>query len=83
MQRCRMTSLLLSKRGSITLPPKMRRQLVLSASAHRMLLAKMEDGGVFLQPATSMPVREIPLHQMQQSIEGDEEGVEAFCNRMP
>ncbi len=82
MQYCRMTALLLSKRGSITLPPEIRRQLGLSSSAHPMLLAKMQDGGVFLQPATAMPVRDIPLDQMQQWIKDDEEGAEIFWNKM-
>ena len=80
MQYYRMTALLLSKRGNITLPAEMRCQLGLGASAHPMLLARMQDGGIFLQPATAMPVRDIPLDQMQQWIKDDEEGAEVFWN---
>ncbi len=81
MQHYRMTALLLSKRGGITLPSEMRRQLGLSASAHPMLLAKVQDGGIFLQPATAMSVRDISLDQMQQWIADDEEGGAAFWNK--
>ena len=73
-----MTALLLSKRGSITLPPEMRRLLGLDVSTHPMMLAEIQDGGVFLRPATAMPVRDIPLHQIEQWIADDEEGAEAF-----
>lgn len=73
-----MTALLLSKRGTITLPSEMRRKLGLHASAHPMLLAKIQDGGIFLQMASALPVRDIPLHQIEQWIAEDEQDAELF-----
>ena len=77
-----MTALLLSKRGSITLPPEMRRQLGLHISDRPMMLAEIREGGLFLQPASAVPVRDIPLNQMKQWIEEDEKDAEAFWDKM-
>ncbi len=46
-----------------------------------MMLAELRDGGVFLQPAAALPVRDIPLEQMQKWIAEDEEGAEVFWNK--
>lgn len=76
-----MTPLRLSKNGSITLPLEMRRQLGLDTAIHSMVLAEIENGGIFLRPVTAIPVRDIPLDQIQSWIEDDEEGAEIFLTR--
>jgi len=43
-----------------------------------MMLMELRDGGVFLHPATAMPVRDIPLKQIQQWIAADEADAEGF-----
>ncbi|MFI0348103.1 MAG: AbrB/MazE/SpoVT family DNA-binding domain-containing protein [Chthoniobacterales bacterium] len=73
-----MTVLPISKRGSITIPPEIRRLLGLDDAPHPMMLAEVQDGGLFLRPATAMPVRDIPRDQIQQWIADDEDGAEAF-----
>jgi bifunctional DNA-binding transcriptional regulator/antitoxin component of YhaV-PrlF toxin-antitoxin module len=60
LQHYRMTSIPVSKRGTITLPPEMRRKLGLDAAEHPMMLVELRDGGIFLQPAEVLPVRGIP-----------------------
>ena len=43
-----------------------------------MMLVEMRNGGVFLQPAEAMPVRDIPLETLQEWIAEDERGAEGF-----
>lgn len=76
-----MTAIAISKRGTITLPPEFRKALGLSSTDYPMMLAELRDGGVFLQPASAIPVRDIPLAQMQKWVAEDEEGAEAFWDK--
>jgi hypothetical protein len=46
-----------------------------------MMLAELRDGGVFLQPAEAVPVRDIPLTTMKQWIEEDERDASRFWNK--
>ena len=78
MQHCGMTTLALSKRGSLTLPPALRRKLGLDKLANPMLLVEERDGGLFLQPAVALPVRDIPKAQIQAWIARDETEMKAF-----
>ncbi len=71
-----MTAIPISKRGTITLPPEIRRALGLDSVEHPMLLVELRARGVFLQPA--MPVREIPLETLQEWIAEDERDAEGF-----
>jgi len=73
-----MTAIPVSKRGTITLPPEMRRALGLNAAENPMMLVEMRNGGVFLQPAEAMPLRDIPLETLQEWIAEDERGAESF-----
>jgi bifunctional DNA-binding transcriptional regulator/antitoxin component of YhaV-PrlF toxin-antitoxin module len=75
MQHCGMTATIpLTKRGSLTLPPQMRRKLGLDKLRHPMLLVEERDGGLFLQPAVTLPVRDIPKGKIQEWIaRGDAE----------
>ncbi len=76
-----MTAIPVSKRGTVTLPPEIRKSLGLDVSAYPMMLAELRDGGVFLQPAEAVPVRDIPLTTMKQWIEEDERDASRFWNK--
>ncbi len=78
MQHCGMTTLVLSKRGSLTLPPALRRKMGLDKLRHPMLLVEERDGGLFLQPAVALPMRDIPKAQIQAWIARDEAEMTAF-----
>lgn len=73
-----MTAIPVSKRGTITLPPEMRRALGIEQAENPMMLVEMRDGGVFLQPAEAMPVRDIPLEILQEWIAEDERDADRF-----
>ena len=73
-----MTAIAISKRWTITLPPEIRKGLGLEGADHPMMLMELRDGGIFLHPATAMPVRDIPLKQMEQWIAADEADTERF-----
>jgi bifunctional DNA-binding transcriptional regulator/antitoxin component of YhaV-PrlF toxin-antitoxin module len=81
LQYCSMTAIAVSKRGTITLPPEIRKRLGLDVSAHPMVLAELREGGVFLQPAEAMPVRDIPLAKMKAWIEEDERDAGRFWEK--
>jgi bifunctional DNA-binding transcriptional regulator/antitoxin component of YhaV-PrlF toxin-antitoxin module len=78
MQHCGMTTLPLSKRGSLTLPPALRRKLGLDKLRNPMLLVEEREGGVFLHPATAVPVRDIPNKKIQAWIARDEAEMKVF-----
>lgn len=78
LQYCGMTAIPVSKRGAITLPPEVRRALGLDAAENPMMLVELRNGGVFLQPAEAMPVRDIPLETLQKWIAEDERDTEKF-----
>jgi hypothetical protein len=46
-----------------------------------MMLLEMQNGGIFLQPAEAMPVRDIPLETMQKWIAEDERDSESFWKK--
>jgi bifunctional DNA-binding transcriptional regulator/antitoxin component of YhaV-PrlF toxin-antitoxin module len=73
-----MTAIPVSKRGAITLPPEVRRALGLDAAENPMMLVELRNGGVFLQPAEAMPVRDIPLETLQKWIAEDERDAGKF-----
>jgi hypothetical protein len=81
MQHCGMIAIPVSKRGTITLPPDMRRKLGLDAAEHPMMLVELRDGGVFLQPAEALPVRDIPEETLQGWIAEDEKDAEDFWRK--
>ncbi len=72
MQYCRMTATLtMTKRGGLTLPPAMRRKLGLDKLRNPLLLVEERDGGLFLQAAAALPVRDIPAAKIQQWLAQD------------
>jgi bifunctional DNA-binding transcriptional regulator/antitoxin component of YhaV-PrlF toxin-antitoxin module len=78
LQRCGMTAIPVSKRGTVTLPPEIRRSLGLDSAQNPMVLVELREGGVFLQPAEAMPVRDIPESTLQAWIAEDERDAEGF-----
>ena len=72
-----MTTLALSKRGSLTLPPDLWRKMGLDKLSNPMVLVEERDGGLFLQPAVAMPVRDLPKAQIQAWIARDEADMKA------
>ncbi len=81
MQCYSMISIPVSKRGTITLPPDMRRSLGLDAAEHPMMLVELRDGGVFLQPAAALAMRDIPEDTLKQWIADDELNAEKFWRK--
>lgn len=78
MHPCSMTTLPLSKRGSLTLPPELRRKMGLDKLPNPMVLVEEREGGLFLQPATAVPVRDIPKAQIRAWIARDKADMKAF-----
>ena len=76
-----MTAIPVSKRGTITLPPDMRRKLGLDAAEHPMMLVELRDGGIFLQPAEALPLRDIPEATLREWITEDETGADPFWRK--
>lgn len=76
-----MITLPVSKRGTITLPPEMRRRLGIDAAEHPMMLVEMKDGGVFLQPAEALPIRDIPEETLREWIAADEKDGKKFWRK--
>ena len=73
-----MTALPISKRGTITLPPELRSKLGLSSIEHPMVLVEERGGGLFLQPATPVPIRNFSKQRMLQWIKEDEAAMKHF-----
>ena len=79
MQRCGMTmTLTLSKRGSLTLPPELRRKLGLDKLREPLVLVEEREGGLFLQPAVALPVRDLPKDKIARWLDRDEAEMKAF-----
>ena len=73
-----MTTLALSKRGSLTLPPALRRKMGLDKLRNPLLIVEEREGGLFLLPAVAMPVRDLPKAQIQAWIARDEAEMKTF-----
>lgn len=80
MQRCDMTTTLpVSKRGALTLPPNLRRKLGLDQLSSPMVIIEEREGGLFLQPAAAMPMRDIPKETIARWIARDEAEMRQFA----
>ena len=73
-----MTTITMTKRGSVTIPPAFRRRLGVSRLPNPLFIVEERDGGLFLQPATAVPVRELSRGQLQEWIADDEAGMAAL-----
>jgi bifunctional DNA-binding transcriptional regulator/antitoxin component of YhaV-PrlF toxin-antitoxin module len=79
MQHYGMTiTLPVSKRGSLTLPPAVRQKMGLDKLLNPMVLVEEREGGLFLQAAVALPVRDLPKKQIEQWIARDEAEMAAF-----
>jgi bifunctional DNA-binding transcriptional regulator/antitoxin component of YhaV-PrlF toxin-antitoxin module len=67
-----MVALQVSKRGTITLPPYIRRKLGLDRISNPMVIIEEQRGGILLQPAVPMPVRRFSAKQIKDWIQEDE-----------
>ena len=72
------TTLALSKRGSLTLPPDLRRKMGLDKLQNPMVVVEERDGGLFLQAAVACPVRDLPKGQIERWVVRDEADMAAF-----
>ena len=68
----------ISKRGSVTLPHSLRRSLGLVGLENPMLIASEVGGKLVLEPATAIPVRDIPKKTIRKWISEDEAAMKAF-----
>jgi bifunctional DNA-binding transcriptional regulator/antitoxin component of YhaV-PrlF toxin-antitoxin module len=67
-----------SKRGSITLPPELRKKLGIDQIENPMLMVGEKDGSLVLEPATAIPLRDIPESKIKKWISEDEQALESF-----
>ena len=61
-----------SKRGTITIPPEIRKKLGVDRIDNPMLLIEEQDGKLYFEPAAAIPVRNIPKSKIQSWIKKDE-----------
>ena len=66
------TAIQVSSRGTITLPPGVRRRLRLDTKEHSILFVEERPDGIFLHPAVTVPVRNIPAKTIKQWVKDDE-----------
>ncbi len=79
MQCCSMAAIIpISKRGTITLPPAIRRKLALNRVKNPMMLVEEKDGRIILEPAATLPLRDIPKGTIDAWISEDEAALDAF-----
>lgn len=73
------TTLPVSKRGALTLPPDLRRKLGLDRLSSPMVIVEEREGGLFLQPAAAVPMRDIPKETIARWIARDEAEMAQFA----
>ena len=66
------TAVQVSSRGTITLPPGLRRRLGLDRKEHSILFVEERPDGIFLHPAVTVPLRNIPAKTIRQWVMDDE-----------
>lgn len=69
---CMSTAINISPRGTITLPIGLRRKLGLDQKYHSVLIAEERSDGIFLHPAITVPIRDIPAATIQKWVKQDE-----------
>jgi len=75
------TTLPINKRGGLTLPPFLRRKLGLEGIDNPLVIVEEREGGIFLQPAAAIPVRDISKAQLARWISRDEAEMKAFTGK--
>lgn len=67
-----MVTLQITKRGSVTIPPDLRKRLGLDHIKNPLVVVEERDGGLFLQPAAAVPIRSFPRTTIDGWIRADE-----------
>jgi bifunctional DNA-binding transcriptional regulator/antitoxin component of YhaV-PrlF toxin-antitoxin module len=62
----------ISPRGTLTLPIGLRRKLRLDRE-HAVLLVEERADGIFLHPAVTVPIRDLPAAKIKQWVKDDED----------
>ncbi len=78
MLLCSMEAIQISKRGTLTLPPKLRARLGLDKVANPMVLVEERDGGLFLMPSTAVPIHSLSAETLAEWIKDDETELQAL-----
>lgn len=68
----------ISKRGTFTIPPEIRKRLGVDQLENPMMLVDERDGKLYLEPAAAIPVRDIPKAILRGWIKSDEAEMAAF-----
>ena len=68
----------ISKRGTVTIPPEIRKKLGVDRLDNPMLLVEEKDGRLYFEPAAAIPVRDIPKSKLQSWIKEDEAEMATF-----
>jgi bifunctional DNA-binding transcriptional regulator/antitoxin component of YhaV-PrlF toxin-antitoxin module len=66
------TAIAISPRGTLTLPIEIRRKLGLDKK-HALVLAEERSDGIFLHPAITVPIRDIPAATIKKWVKDDED----------
>jgi bifunctional DNA-binding transcriptional regulator/antitoxin component of YhaV-PrlF toxin-antitoxin module len=69
---CMPTTIQISPRGTITLPIGLRRRLKLDRNDRSILLVEERPDGIFLHPAVTVAVRDIPASTIKKWVRDDE-----------
>lgn len=67
-----------SKRGTVTLPPELRRKFGFDRMDNPLVIIEERDGEMLLRPATAVPVRDLPKNVIEGWIADDEAGMLEF-----
>ncbi len=70
-----------SKRGTVTLPPDIRRKLGLDRMENPLVIIEERDGAVVLQPAAAIPVRDLPKETLQAWVAEDEAAMQEYRSK--
>jgi bifunctional DNA-binding transcriptional regulator/antitoxin component of YhaV-PrlF toxin-antitoxin module len=68
----------ISKRGSLTIPPALRRKLGIDKVPSPLVVLTERDGGLFIQFAAAVPVRDIPRSVIESWVREDQADASAF-----
>jgi bifunctional DNA-binding transcriptional regulator/antitoxin component of YhaV-PrlF toxin-antitoxin module len=68
----------ISKRGTVTIPPEIRKKLGVDRLDNPMLLVEEKDGRLYFEPAAAIPVRDIPKSKLRSWVKEDEAEMATF-----
>lgn len=68
----------ISKRGTMTLPPALRRKFGFDRMENPLVIVEEHDGALILRPAAAVAVRDLPESVIEGWIAEDEAGMAEF-----